>query len=64
MQATLKKIAGLAATLAPGLALAHPGEHGFTGFAATLVHLLAEHGYLLPMLAAVGLFTWHRRQRS
>ena len=65
MLSTLKKTASLVViSLAPGLVLAHHSELGDTGFAATLLHLLGEHGYLLPLLAAVGLYTWYRGQRG
>ncbi|MCU7931899.1 MAG: hypothetical protein KZQ90_13945 [Candidatus Thiodiazotropha sp. (ex Codakia rugifera)] len=46
-------LSGLTGLLASCSLLAHVGDHTQTGWFSAIVHLLAEHGYLLALLSAV-----------
>ncbi|MES9843595.1 MAG: HupE/UreJ family protein [Candidatus Sedimenticola sp. PURPLELP] len=52
MKQNVIRMASLAATLVSGPALAHVGSHGSEGLLQGLVHMLADHGYLLALLGA------------
>ena len=65
----MKKIVGktaafTAAMLVNGTVSAHAGEHGTSGLFASLMHLLAEHGYLVVLaLCAVGVVILRRARK-
>jgi len=51
-QIFMKTTALLAGLLVSGAVSAHAGVHGAEGLIAGVRHLLAEHGYLLVIVAA------------
>ena len=53
MKRVVTQLLGTAGLLLSGSAMAHVGSHGSEGVMATLMHMLADHGYLLAIVAAV-----------
>ena len=53
MKRVLTQLLGAASLLLSGSAMAHVGHHGGEGVMATVLHMLADHGYLLAIVAAV-----------
>ncbi|MET0106184.1 MAG: hypothetical protein ABW072_13730 [Sedimenticola sp.] len=52
MKQNVIRMVGLAAALLSGTAMAHVGSHGSEGLLQGLLHMLADHGYLLALLGA------------
>ncbi|MCU7803828.1 MAG: hypothetical protein KZQ96_11570 [Candidatus Thiodiazotropha sp. (ex Lucinoma borealis)] len=48
-------LSGMGSLLMSGHLFAHAGEHDYTGWLSSVVHLLAEHGYLLFAIVVGGL---------
>jgi hydrogenase/urease accessory protein HupE len=46
-------IAGLATLLVSGPAVAHPGDHAFSGFAEGIEHLLGHADHILMLIVAI-----------
>ncbi|MCU7918858.1 MAG: hypothetical protein KZQ88_17690 [Candidatus Thiodiazotropha sp. (ex Dulcina madagascariensis)] len=55
MKSIMTGLSGLTGLLASSPLLAHVGEHAQAGWLSGVVHLLAEHGYLLLAIVAGGL---------
>ena len=53
----IRRVTIAIATLAAGVAWAHPG-HGEPGATTTLLHLLTEPDHLLAILAVIGAGAW------
>lgn len=62
----MKKLAilsgALASLLVSGPVLAHPGEHGFSGFAAGMGHMLGHADHALVLVAALAVAGLATRQ--
>lgn len=65
MKYTKLQLTGLMAALASGNAFAHVGDHGSDGLVAGIMHMLAQHGHLLPLVAVgVGVLLLARSLRA
>ncbi|MES9887962.1 MAG: hypothetical protein ABW140_14230 [Candidatus Sedimenticola sp. 6PFRAG1] len=64
MKRNFVQIFGLVSALTSTTAMAHVGPHGVEGFLSGVLHMLADHGYLLGLAAAaVAMVVLKRSQR-